>query len=86
MTEDTAAMDSISHIKRQVEAYVGKNVTIRADRGRKRKSEYTGTLTGAYANVFTLSCILSGVEQNLTYSYHDILTGNVLFLKNKKGA
>ena len=86
MPEDTAAMDSISHIKRQVEAYVGKNVTIRADRGRKRKSEYTGTLTGAYAHVFTLSCILSGVEQNLTYSYNDILTGNVLFLKNKKGA
>lgn len=78
-------MDQISHIRRQVEACVGKNVTISADLGRKRRNEYSGVLLGAYSNVFTLSCMLSGVEQRLTYSYNDILTGAVQFIRQIQG-
>ena len=79
-------MDQIAHIRRQVKAFEGKEVTIVADKGRKRKQHYRGTLLGAYSNVFTILCKLSGVQQHLTYSYNDIITGSVVFLRNgKKG-
>ena len=76
-------MDQTANIRRQIKARVGRQVTIVADHGRKRKQCYSGTLVGAYTNVFTLDCIVSGVMQSLTYSYNDIITGSVVFLRNK---
>ena len=76
-------MDQTSHIRRQVRLHVGKQVTIMANLGRKRRQRFSGTLLGAYNNVFTLSCMLNGINQNLTYSYNDIITGNVVFLRDK---
>ncbi len=79
-------MDQTSNIRRQVRSHVGKQVTIMANLGRKRKQRFSGTLLGAYNNVFTLNCMLNGINQNLTYSYNDIITGSVVFLRDKKGA
>ena len=53
-------MDPVSHIRLQIQARVGQNVTIRANTGRRREHEYTGLLTGAYPNIFTLCCTLDG--------------------------
>ena len=77
-------MDQTSSIRTQIKAYVGKEVTIVADRGRKRKAHYSGILMGAYTNVFTICCDLYGKKQSLTYSYNDIITGNVTFIRQKK--
>lgn len=74
-------MDPISHIRLQIQARVGQNVTIRANTGRRREHEYTGLLTGAYPNIFTLCCMLDGTKRSLAYTYEDILTGSVLFVR-----
>ena len=70
-------MDPVSHIRLQIQARVGQNVTIRANTGRRREHEYTGLLTGAYPNIFTLD----GTKRSLAYTYEDILTGSVLFVR-----
>ena len=77
-------MDQTTGIRSQVRAHLGKAVPIVADRGRKRKAHYSGILQGAYTNVFTISCDLYGKKQSLTYSYNDIITGNVTFVRQKK--
>lgn len=74
-------MDPISHIRLQIQARVGQNVTIRANTGHRREHEYTGLLTGAYPNIFTLCCTLDGTKRSLAYTYEDILTGSVLFVR-----
>ncbi len=74
-------MDPVSHIRLQIQARVGQNVTIRANTGRRREHEYTGLLTGAYPNIFTLCCTLDGTKRSLAYTYEDILTGSVLFVR-----
>lgn len=62
-------------IKRDLEAYVGEKIRLKANKGRKKVVEREGILEGAYPNIFIvrLDETDSG-ERRVSYSYADLLT------------
>lgn len=67
-------MDSV---KERVLGLKGKSIKLLVHRGRKRYARYSGVLEEAYPSVFTVRIDNSKSMDILTYSYSDILCGDV---------
>ncbi len=70
---------ALEQIKSQIFALKGNSVELCVNRGRKKFDTFVGVIDNAYPSVFT---ILAN-EKLQTFSYFDVLCGNVV-LKNKK--
>jgi len=70
--------DILIRIRKDVERYIGKNVVLRANKGRKRTITREGILESAYPNLFVVR-ISNEYESSrkVSYTYTDILTGTV---------
>lgn len=73
------AKDEISLVRKQVNAYVGSKVLVKANKGRKRVTINEGVLQNTYPSIFVVKV---ENEQNssyrtVSYSYTDIITNNV---------
>ncbi|MBD2872876.1 biofilm formation stimulator Veg [Paenibacillus arenilitoris] len=72
------AKNSLLDIKRSLEAHVGSKIRLRANGGRRKTIERTGTLEEIYPSVFIVKL---DEEQHafkrVSYSYADILTESV---------
>ncbi|MEF2247631.1 MULTISPECIES: biofilm formation stimulator Veg [unclassified Paenibacillus] len=72
------AKNVLLDIKRSLEAHVGSKIRLRANGGRRKTVERTGTLEETYPSVFIVKL---DEEQNafkrVSYSYADILTESV---------
>ena len=69
---------SLSKIKENIENYLGREVRLKADKGRKRIVEKNGIIEGVYPSIFVVK--INGGESNsrvVSYSYSDILTETV---------
>lgn len=74
--------NSIAAIKREIEKNVGKNIKLRANIGRRKMYESTGTIEQAYPSIFLVR-LDNESKGTITFSYSDILTKTVqLALKN----
>ncbi len=61
--------------RKDMQAYIGKRVTLKSSGGRKRLIVQEGILESCYPNVFTVRCSKSNVySEMISYSYVDILT------------
>ncbi|WP_322908053.1 biofilm formation stimulator Veg [Paenibacillus campi] len=72
------ANNALTEIKRNLDAYVGHKITLRAHGGRKKTIERTGILEETYPSVFTVK--LDDEHQTferVSYSYADVLTDSV---------
>lgn len=70
---------SIDDIKTKILSLKGVEVEMRYNRGRKKFDTISGTIKDIYPSVFTVSV----KEQNgqvQTFSYYDVLCGNVIIL------
>lgn len=70
--------DLIVRIRRDVENCIGKNIIIRANKGRKRIVKKKGVIESVYPNLFVVR--LEGdqsVERTVSYTYSDVLTRTV---------
>ncbi len=69
---------TLIEIKRELDANVGKRIMIKANGGRRKTIERTGTIEETYPSVFIIKL---DEQQNsferLSYSYADILTESV---------
>lgn len=64
--------------RQDMQAYIGKKVTLKSNGGRKRLIVQEGILESCYPNVFTVRCAKSNVySEMVSYSYVDILTHTV---------
>ena len=64
---------TLQDIKKQLLTYKGKSINIIANRGRNKIEKFAGTIENIYPAVFTIK-----TEENCkTYSYSDVLCGNV---------
>ena len=70
---------ALEQIKSQIFALKGNSVELCVNRGRKKFDTFVGIIDNAYPSVFT---ILAN-EKLQTFSYFDVLCGNVV-LKDKK--
>ncbi|MHA6481564.1 biofilm formation stimulator Veg [Paenibacillus sp. strain BS8-2] len=72
------AKNALLDIKRSLEAHVGARIRLRANGGRRKTIERTGTLEEIYPSVFIVKL---DEEQHafkrVSYSYADILTESV---------
>lgn len=72
------AKNALLDIKRSLEAHVGSKITLRANGGRRKTVERSGTLEDVYPSVFIVKL---DEEQHafkrVSYSYADILTESV---------
>ncbi|MEJ8302986.1 Veg family protein [Saccharibacillus sacchari] len=73
------ANQTLSDIKRSLEAHVGHRVMLRANGGRRKTVEQTGVLEGTYPAVFTvmLEEEAEHASGRVSYSYADVLTETV---------
>ena len=72
---------SIVEAKERVQKIVGIPVLVKINGGRGKSSLYHGKVTALFPSIFTVE--LEGGEKR-TFSYSDVHTKNVLFLKNKE--
>ena len=69
---------SVSEIRSEVEKNVGKEVTLKADKGRKRIVTKNGVILDAFPSVFTIKVNNEfDSQRTISYSYSDILTSTV---------
>jgi uncharacterized protein Veg len=71
---------SIDSVRDKMKELVGKPVLMSVCRGRKQVKKYTGVLENTFPSVFVvkLSNIDSALPSSLSYSYCDIMCGEVV--------
>ena len=69
------AIYGLSEIKDKIKNLKGQSVTLSINRGRKKIDIVTDTINDVYTSVFTIK-----VDEKLqTFSYFDVLCGDVVF-------
>ena len=68
---------NIDEIKRQILALKGSEVQLYINRGRRRVSNYRARIENVYPSVFTVRSNQETSDNIATYSYNDVLCGEV---------
>ena len=69
------AIYGLNEIKDKIKSLKGQSVTLSINRGRKKIDTVTATINDVYPSVFTIK-----VDEKLqTFSYFDVLCGDVVF-------
>lgn len=74
--------NTVDNIKQRIIALKGKEVNLHINRGRRKVSSYRATIENVYASVFTVKSCSLEAEAISTYSYNDILCGEVKILND----
>ena len=71
-------MDSVTRIRKDLEGSIGKEVILRANKGRKRIVVREGVLESVYPNLFVVK-IANEYDsiRRVSYTYSDVLTSTV---------
>ena len=69
--------DTLDNIKQRILEMKGKEVNLKINRGRRKVSSYRARIEDVYASVFTVKSLSQELESIFTYSYNDILCGDV---------
>ena len=69
---------SLDDVKSQILALKGIEVAMNINRGRKKIVQLSGIIKDVYPSVFTVA---SPENQIQTFSYYDVLCGNVVIIK-----
>ncbi len=72
------ASTGIDDIKKKILSLKGRTVEMNINRGRKKIESLSGIIKDVYPSVFTVSVQEDTSLQ--TFSYYDVLCGNVVFL------
>ncbi|MCK8824995.1 Veg family protein [Fuchsiella alkaliacetigena] len=71
------ANNILTQIKDDLESFVGKQVCLKANQGRKKIIQKEGVLEETYSNVFVVKVDEEQNPRRVSYSYADILTETV---------
>ena len=69
--------NTVDNIKQRILELKGKEVNLYINRGRRKVNNYRARIENVYASVFTVKSLLAENENVSTYSYNDILCGEV---------
>lgn len=73
-----ATRETLTQIRREIESYLGEQVVLKTNKGRKKIKVRQGVIEDAFPSVFTVR--LDGgtfSERRISYSYCDVLTETV---------
>ena len=71
-------IQGINEVKEKILSLKGKEVEMNINKGRKKFDTLSGVIKDVYPSVFTVD-LLDGTKIK-TFSYYDVLCGNVIFL------
>ncbi|MFW6281553.1 MAG: Veg family protein [bacterium] len=75
----------LTEIRDNVNSFVGQEVMIKANRGRRKSLEKEGIIETTHQNIFVVKIKDNRQIRRISYSYADLLTDNVeLMLKSEK--
>ena len=77
------AVVGMDNVRAQVDALRGKDVALSVNLGRNRFTELSGTVTDIHPSLFTVAVTESGNTKKYSYSYSDVLCGQVKFLEEQ---
>jgi len=81
-----ASKDILGDIRHGLEGYVGKRVTVRTMKSRRRVQTDEGILESTYPNIFVVRVNALPVPRRVSYTYSDILTKTVrLHIEGENG-
>lgn len=69
--------NTVDNIKQKILELKGKEVELYVNRGRRKINKYRARIEDVYSSVFTVKSIEQELENIFTYSYNDILCGEV---------
>ena len=69
--------NTVDNIKQRICELKGQEVNLYINRGRRKISSYRARIEDIYASVFTVKSCAVDMEAIYTYSYNDILCGEV---------
>ena len=69
--------NTVENIKQKILELKGREVNLYINRGRRKISSYRARIENCYASVFTVKSCAMDLESVYTYSYNDILCGEV---------
>ena len=72
------ATNVLKEIRSNVNTFVGQEVKVKANRGRRKAMEKEGILEKTHPNVFVVKISDNNQTRRLSYSYADLLTDNVV--------
>ena len=75
---------SLPEICEKIKSLKGESVKMHINRGRKRIEKYTGVIESVYPSIFTVKLDDPIAQESLSYSYNDVLCGDVKVVPNKK--
>ncbi|MBP5242489.1 MAG: Veg family protein [Clostridia bacterium] len=78
------AMQDISKIKRDIRSFHEKRVNVWFNPGRNKIIRYSGVLDGVYPEIFTVSPDDKSFLGKTSYSYTEILCGEVKVTEEKR--
>lgn len=67
----------LKQIKNDLESFVGKQVRLKANQGRRKIIQKEGVLEETYSNVFVVKVDDEQTPRKVSYSYADVLTETV---------
>lgn len=68
---------SINDIKERINNLKGKEIKMEVNRGRKKIENYTAVIEKTYPSVFTVRVSSNSVVDTMSYSYTEVLCGDV---------
>jgi len=74
---------TIIDVKNKIDELVGKSICMNVCRGRKKVLKYHGVVENAFKNVFVVRLVGSDTVGQLSYSYSDIVCGDVIIQEAK---
>ncbi len=69
--------NTVENIKNRILELKGQEVNLHINRGRRKVASYRARIEDVYASVFTVKSCSIDLETINTYSYNDILCGEV---------
>lgn len=72
-----ADRNTLATIKQDLDKFIGREITLKANRGRKKSIERTGVLEKTYPSHFLVRLDENYFNRKMSFSYADILTKTV---------
>ena len=69
--------NTVDNIKQRIMELKGQVVDLKINRGRRKVASFRARITDVYASVFTVQNCADNMDTISTYSYNDILCGEV---------
>ena len=69
--------NTVENIKQKILSLKGQEVHLKINRGRRKVASFRARITEVYPSVFTVKNCTDNMETVSTYSYNDILCGEV---------